>query len=77
MEEIKLYIKTYCPFCQRAIHLLEEKNLSFEVIDVLENQENEKIFDKLKEEYNHHTVPMIFIDKEMIGGFSELSQIKF
>lgn len=75
MVDIKLYIKTYCPFCQKAVSLLESKNLSFDLIDVLENEQNEEEFEKLKEKFDHHTVPMIFIDNKMIGGFSELLEL--
>lgn len=69
----KLYIKPTCPFCIRAVSLLQEKNIESEVIDVSKNPE-------LRAEVSEsvggfRTVPMIFLDEKFIGGFSDLQAL--
>ncbi len=73
MKEIKIYTTSYCPYCAGAKELLKSKNLAFEEIDV---ENNQKLREELSEKYNYRTVPMIFIDGEFIGGFSDLQQLE-
>lgn len=73
MKEIKIYTTQFCWFCQQAKALLAHLHLPFEEIKV-DNQRELRA--KLAEENNgYRTVPMIFIDGEFIGGFTELSEL--
>jgi len=73
MKEIKVYSKSYCPFCQRAINLFKKKNINFEIIDITEDEERMTI---LSQETNCDTVPQIFIGGEFIGGCDELMALE-
>ncbi len=73
MKSIKVYSKSYCPFCQRAIKLLEEKKLPFEIIDITEDEEKMMT---LSAETNCDTVPQIFIGDGFIGGCDELMALE-
>lgn len=73
MKEIKIFSKSYCPFCQRAIELLKNKSIDFEVIDITEDEER---MTNLSHETNCDTVPQIFIDNEFIGGCDELMALE-
>lgn len=67
-----VYSKDFCPYCVAAKELLKEKGIEFKVIDAIENFEER---DALAEKHNHRTVPMIFLDGEFVGGFSELQKL--
>ncbi len=72
MAKVVMYSKNNCPFCVRAKNLLNQKGIVFEEIN-LEGKPEE--LDQLKRKTGHMTVPMIFINDKLIGGFSELSAL--
>jgi glutaredoxin 3 len=65
MSKVKVYIKPYCPYCSNVISYLEKNNISYEEIDV---QGNSSLYEKVKSETGHGTVPQVFIDGKFIGG---------
>ena len=73
MANIEVYSTNYCPYCVRAKDLLKRKNQTFTEIDVTED-------DALREKMvtragGRRTVPQIFIDDKLIGGFDDLSAL--
>ena len=70
-KEILIYTWDTCPFCQRALALLNEKSLEYTQIK-LDGDE------AAREEMSKHTkgnrksVPQIFISSESIGGCDDL-----
>lgn len=70
---VKIYVWMSCPFCVRAINLLKKYGVEPEVTDITFDQET---FDRLKAEYNHDTVPKVFINETFIGGFTELKALE-
>lgn len=68
MVEIKVYTTNYCPFCIKAKYLLRELEIEFEEIELKGHED----FDELVEKTGYHTVPQIFINDKLIGGFEEL-----
>lgn len=68
-----LYIKTNCPFCVQAKDFLFEKKLSH-TVHIMDDNPNG--LQRLKEFYEHPTVPIIFMDKggmeKLIGGYTDL-----
>ncbi|MEM7646156.1 MAG: glutaredoxin 3 [Pseudomonadota bacterium] len=72
MAKVVVYSKTYCPFCVRAKNLLNEKGAQFEEIMVDSDPE---LFADLKKKSGMMTVPQIFIDDKLIGGFTELAEL--
>ena len=68
MAKIKIYTTHYCPFCDAAKALLHKKNIPFEEIDVSDDEAKHA----LKARTGWRTVPQIFIDGELIGGYEEL-----
>lgn len=73
MEKVEIYSKSFCPFCQRAIELLKQKNVDFKIIDITEDEEGMSL---LSAETNCDTVPQIFINEEFIGGCDELMELE-
>lgn len=72
MAEIRIYTKSYCPYCHRAKSMLESMHLKYEEIPVDDPIEQQKLIDKT----NHMTVPQIFIDEKFIGGYDDLVEAK-
>ena len=73
MSKIKLYTTTFCPFCVRAKSLLKGMKLDFEEINLTGKYDELRA---LKERTGFMTVPQIFINDTLIGGFQELSSLK-
>ncbi|QQR79956.1 MAG: glutathione S-transferase N-terminal domain-containing protein [Deltaproteobacteria bacterium] len=69
--KIKIYTTDDCPYCVAAKNLLKRKNLAFEEVDVSADDE----FDALVKKTGMKTVPQIFCDEQLIGGFQELTQL--
>ena len=75
MSKVEIYTKAYCPFCTRAIALLEHKAVAFPEMNVEQISINsdmalrEKMIARSQGSY---TVPQIFIDDVHIGGCDEL-----
>ena len=69
MADVKMYTTTYCPYCVRAKHILNRRNVPFEEIDVSRDHEKRAWLVKVT---GQRTVPQIFIDGEPIGGSDEL-----
>lgn len=72
MANIIVYTTDYCPYCTRAKELLKSKDLAFEE-KMLSTREE---IDALKKKTGMMTVPQIFIDDNLIGGFTELSALE-
>lgn len=72
MADVKIYSKTYCPFCVRAKNLFDSKGVSYEEIMV---DSDPQLFVDLKQKTGMMTVPQIFINDKLIGGFTELAEL--
>jgi glutaredoxin 3 len=66
---VKLYVTTYCRYCRRAERLLEAKGVSFEEVDVTEDEAARA---ELVARTRWRTVPVIFVGDHLVGGFDEL-----
>jgi glutaredoxin 1 len=68
---ITVYGKEGCPYCTRAVNLLEQKEIPYQYFSVGETigiTEFKEMFPTVK------TVPYIINNSNVIGGFSELQQ---
>jgi len=75
MKKFHLVVQSGCPYCEKAVTLLEHKRRNY-TIDPLDHEEPELLLE-MKRRWNHSTVPMIWeIDevgnKRFLGGYSEL-----
>jgi len=69
MTQIDVYTKPWCPYCGRALNLLDRKGVQYNSIDVSADlvRENE-----MRLRSRRHTVPQIFINGVHIGGSDDL-----
>ena len=73
MAKVEVYTTTYCPFCTRAKNLLKSKGVAFTEIDVTND---DALRAKMVEMAGgRRTVPEIFIDDRIVGGFEELKAL--
>jgi glutaredoxin 3 len=72
-KKVVIYTTRFCPYCVAAKKLLTSKNIHFEEIDITHDDE---MWDKLVElTGGRQTVPQIFVDEKLIGGYDDL--VKF
>lgn len=69
--KIEVYTTPYCPYCDSAKNLLKARGLAFDEIDVSDPEKKEA----LKKKTGWRTVPQIFLDGKLIGGYQELSEM--
>lgn len=72
MSKVLIYTKSYCPYCDRAKALLQRKGATYEEISV---EADEKTYTELKQKTGLMTVPQIFINDELIGGYTDLAAL--
>jgi glutaredoxin len=68
--KVLIYTKDNCIWCDRAKILLDSKKISYNEIDLSDDSERLKFYDKIGD--NVKTVPQVFIDDKRIGGFQDL-----
>jgi thioredoxin reductase (NADPH) len=73
MAEILIYAREDCPYCLKAKALLKEKGQEFSEIDV--TRDPERLQEMLARSRGRKTVPEIFINGELIGGYNELATL--
>lgn len=71
--KIILYIKTGCSYCAKAEKLLKDNNMAYEVVELKFNPDLQK---KLFDQTGQKTVPYIFINDRLIGGYQDLLELK-
>lgn len=70
MPQVEIYTKTFCPYCWRAKHLLDEKGVQYEEIAVdLGGELRQQMIQRAN---GRTTVPQIFIAGRHIGGCDDL-----
>lgn len=74
MAKVQVYTTTYCPFCTRAKMLLNNKGVAFEEIDVTEDDALRQKMVELSG--GRRTVPEIFINDKIVGGYDELRTLE-
>jgi glutaredoxin 3 len=74
VANVEVYSTQYCPFCVRAKALLKSKGVAFDEIDV---SSDPALREKMVElAGGRRTVPEIFINGKIIGGYDELRALE-
>jgi len=73
MTQVTIYTKPYCPYCVRAISLLEKKGVEFTEIEAAFDPEKKQ--EMLQRSGGRATFPQIFIGEQHIGGFDDLRKL--
>lgn len=72
MKKVTIYTTNTCPYCDRAKALLKSKGVNYTEVN-LDGKPDE--LKALKERTGLRTVPQIFFDEELIGGYTDLAAL--
>ena len=64
-----VWSKYHCPYCDQAKALLKQRDIEFEEKKIGDGYTREDLLEAVP---TARTVPQIFLDGELIGGFTEL-----
>ena len=70
---VRMYTTAYCPYCINAKRLLKKEGIAFVDHDVSRDR---ALRSKIASQTGHRTVPMIFVDDEFVGGYTELVEFR-
>ena len=68
---VVVWSKYHCPYCDQAKALLTQRGIEFEERKIGDGYTREDLLEAVPAA---RTVPQIFLDNELIGGFQELKQ---
>lgn len=74
MAKIEIYTKAFCPYCSRALRLLDDKGVDVEEFDI--SMGGPKRAEMLDRAGGRSTVPQIFINGHHIGGSDDLAALE-
>lgn len=70
MPDIEIYTQPWCPFCERAVHILSAKGVKFREIEA---PNGSKARTEARQRSGGRTsVPQIFIGDQHIGGCDDM-----
>jgi len=70
MPTIEVYTQPWCPYCARAISILNGKGVAFREIDAPHGTPERQ--ESIRRSGGRTTVPQVFIDGQHIGGCDDL-----
>ncbi|MGZ3686909.1 MAG: glutaredoxin 3 [Bdellovibrionota bacterium] len=73
MAKIVVYTTEYCPYCVRAKGLLKQRGIPFE--EKLIDEDDDATWDMLRKKSGMMTVPQIYADDKVIGGYTDLAAL--
>ena len=74
MTQVTIYTKPYCPYCVRAVSLLEKKGVEFTEIEAAFDPEKRQ--EMMQRSNGRATFPQIFIGERHIGGCDEIMALE-
>ena len=70
MSQVTIYTKPYCPYCVRAVELLETKGVAFDEVEAAFDPGKRQ--EMIQRAGGRATFPQIFIGDRHIGGCDDL-----
>lgn len=64
-----VWSKHQCPYCDQAKALLKQRGIEFEERNIMVDWTKEQLLEAVP---TARTLPQIFLDDKLIGGFTEL-----
>ncbi|MRX49276.1 glutaredoxin 3 [Paracoccus sp. S-4012] len=68
--KVEIYLTRSCPYCHMARGLLDQKGVSYEVVDV--GADPSRRAEMTQRSNGGRTVPQIFIDGRPVGGSDDI-----
>jgi glutaredoxin 3 len=73
MATVVMYSTPWCGYCAAARELLRIKNIEFEDINV---DADPSLRQEMMDKSGGRTVPQIFINNDLIGGYSDIAALE-
>jgi len=73
MTKVQIYTTDWCPYCNAAKSLLDDKGISYDEIDVTQP---ELRMEMVQRAHGRRTVPQIFIGDRHVGGYDEMAALE-
>lgn len=73
MSRVTVYSTANCPICVKAKNMLNKWNIDFSEVRIDSDERALEVFREAT--HGARTVPQILIDDNLIGGFSELTEL--
>ena len=73
MTKVQIYGTDWCPYCNAAKGLLEDKGVPYEEIDATDPEVRA---DMIQRAHGRRTVPQIFIGDTHVGGYDDLAALE-
>ena len=72
-KRVFMYGTAWCGYCAAARSLLQNKQVEFDEVDLMEFPERRG---EMQERSGRRSVPQIFIDDHHVGGFDDLNALE-
>jgi glutaredoxin 3 len=73
VASIQVYVKGWCPYCDRAKKLLAAKGQVWTEIDV---EQDPAQLEEMVRRSGRRSVPQIFVGERHVGGFDDLAALE-
>ena len=70
--KVVIYTKDPYPYCVRAINLMDAKGIQYQEIDLTDRPDE---IDRIKNETGWRTVPIIMINDQLVGCYTDLKAL--
>ena len=73
-KQIRLFVKPYCPWCERAMKWLDERGIEYEALDVIADAD---AYDKMIDLSGQSLAPVIDVRGKVLADFGPDQLAKF
>ena len=73
MAFTEIYFKSWCPYSQRALGLLDSKGVHYKAIDL--THDADELEREMRDRAGRTSVPQIFINGEHMGGYDDIAAL--
>lgn len=74
MSKVTIYTKPFCPYCIRAVSLLEKKGVAFDEIEAAFDPAKKQ--EMMQRSGGRATFPQIFVGETHIGGCDDMMALE-
>ncbi|XP_008209404.2 glutaredoxin isoform X3 [Nasonia vitripennis] len=74
-DKVVIFSKTTCPYCKMAKEVFDKLKQSYTAIELDKRDDADEIQDILGEITGARTVPRVFLNKEFIGGGTDVKKL--
>ena len=73
MKKVTVYSMLQCPYCVKAKALLKQREIPYE--EIMIDSWSDEEWTAFEKKSGMKTVPQIYVDGTLIGGFSQLADV--